>query len=111
MKELIVHNIRSLRSKRVFSLAILVFLAGAMFLSGCAGQALVNFTYNATTGAGSGSVQITGAPQATSPSGGGGGGAAAGGATSQLVLFAVVVMLLIGVLAVVVASSRRRRIE
>lgn len=110
MKELISKNIHSVGSKRFVSLAILICLVGAMLLSGCAGQALVNFTYDATTGAGS--VQITaGAPPQATEAGGGGGTTGGSGATSQVVLFGVVVALLIGTLAVVAASARRRRIE
>lgn len=112
MKELILKNIHSVQVKRLASLAILVSLVGAVLLSGCDGQAIVNFTYDATTGAGSGSVQITGAAPADN-SGGDTSGNSTGGsaASSQVVLFGVVVVLLIGTLAVVAASARRRRLE
>lgn len=101
-------KLKPAQTQRIVSLVVLLGLVGILVLSACSGQALINFTYNPTTGAGSGNIQITGpAPEATSSGGGGGGG----GATSQLVLFAVVVALLIGTLAVVVASSRRRRLE
>lgn len=114
MKELILKNLHSVQVKRFASLAILVSLMGAVLLSGCDGQAMINFTYDATTGAGSGSVQITGAaPEDNSGGDTGDGPTTTGGsaATSQVVLFGVVVALLIGTLAVVAASSRRRRIE
>ena len=109
MRENLLKNIHSVQMKRFASLATLVCLMGAVLLAGCDGQAVVNFTYDATTGAGSGNIQITGAPpQATDAGGGSTGGS---GATSQVVLFGVVVALLIGTLAVVAASARRRRIE
>lgn len=99
---------KSVRKKQAASALILLTLLGAVIFSSCNGQALVNFTYDPTTGVGSGNIQITGAPpEATSASGGG----SSGGASNQVVLFAVVVALLIGTLAVVAASSRRRRIE
>ena len=104
MKSLLVRN------QRLISLSLLAALALPLILSACAGGAQINFTYDPTTGAGSGNIQITpgSGGQATSSGGSVGGGSAA---TSQLVLFGVVVALLIGVLAVVLASGRRRRIE
>lgn len=104
MKTLLVRN------QRLFSLALLAAFALPLILSACAGGAQINFTYDPTTGSGSGNIQITpdsGSQATSAPSDGGGGSAA----SSQLVLFGIVVALLIGVLAVVLASGRRRRIE
>lgn len=96
------------RSRHFIATSLLVVLGGALLLSACDGQAFINFTYDPTTGVGSGNIQITGpAPEATDSGGGGGGNQG----MNQVVLFAVVVALLIGVLAVVAASGRRRRVE
>ena len=103
MKNLLVRN------QKLVSLSLLVALALPLILGACAGGAQINFTYDPTTGVGSGNIQLT-APaggQATSAPSSGGGSAA----SSQLVLLGVVVALLIGVLAVVFASGRRRRVE
>lgn len=105
---------QSMQPKRIIATFILLIIGGAMLLSACGGEAFINFTYDPTTGAGSGNVVIATEPPAEDTGGDTGGDAGTGSGnqgTNQIVLFGVVVALLIGTLAVVAASSRRRRVE